>query len=148
MMDVAGLWRLLRSEKHVVEGDSMLPSYPTGKRVLVSSPSSERGLAVIGDVIIVNAVGLIAVIDDFEGRCVARPLSGMIIKRVHAVRIERSQSTPAGSGVSYCVRGDNVVASADSRHFGLISAERIVGFIDARTPVPIDFSNYCSACGT
>ncbi|MEU8234560.1 S26 family signal peptidase [Actinoplanes sp. NPDC048967] len=101
----------------VVDGDSMAPTLRRGDRVLV-----RRGAAVrprTGDVVLIE-----------------KPAGGMMIKRVAAVGGEAvpeqcvppsaSSGTPVPAGMLLVV-GDNRADSWDSRTFGYLRADLIVG---------------------
>ncbi len=123
----------------------MLPNYLPGTRVPVRQHSAKSRPLAVGDVVVVNATGLTAVIDGFDGTCTVQLLSGMIIKRIHAICL--GESPLAQTTRMFCIRGDNEATSADSRHFGLIGHDRIVGTVKRDLDVPVTFPRLCSACG-
>jgi nickel-type superoxide dismutase maturation protease len=89
-----------------ITGDSMLPAFQPGDRLLVGPPAWIRPGAVVA-------------VED------PRSPGRLMVKRVHAV--DRS-------GVD--VRGDNVQASTDSRQFGPVPRGRLVGRIVYRYGPP------------
>lgn len=90
----------------VVAGDSMLPAFEPGDRLLIVPVAG----AVAGQVVAVRD---------------PRQPDRILVKRVRAV-------TPEGVDV----RGDNPSASTDSRHFGPVESTAIVGRIVYRYHPP------------
>ena len=86
-----------RPRRVVVSGDSMLPAFRPGDRLLVIPVARIRE----GDVV--------AVSDPREG-------ARLLVKRVHRVAGDRLE-----------VQGDNPAASTDSRHFGPVPAAAVQG---------------------
>lgn len=87
----------IRSTRVVVSGDSMLPGLRPGDRLL-----------------------LMPVLRPQEGQLIAvrdpRQPGRVLVKRVHSIR-----------GGLVEVRGDNVAASTDSRHFGPVRRSSVIG---------------------
>lgn len=132
-----------------VQGASMEPTFYTGERILVEKvtkhfkefetgevvvlnpPSNDhvdyikRIIAVPGDIIkiyncdvFINRDGQRYKLDEpylSEGTCT---MSGGRMKEGHSIRLEENE---------YVVLGDNRARSADSRFFGFVSKDRIVG---------------------
>jgi nickel-type superoxide dismutase maturation protease len=100
------LVRLLRPLRRVeVHGDSMRPTYRPGDRLLVMRRVPGRP---------VRAGAVVAVRDP-------RVAGRVLVKRVEAW---------TGDGV--WVRGDNEAASTDSRHFGALPPDRVLGTVVRR----------------
>jgi signal peptidase I len=91
--------------RYVVEGPSMLPAYRPGERLLVNRLSYARRSPAVGDVVVLR---------DPE-----RP-ARYLLKRIAAARGD-------GDSLEFDVRGDNAGESRDSRQFGLVRREAIVG---------------------
>ena len=100
------LWILGRRQRHRVVGASMVPELHDGEEVLVDRRAYRRCAVTVGDVVLVT-----------------HPTQGAtrIIKRVSGVSSE---------GVM--ILGDNQEESTDSRHFGPVSEERVLGQVVAR----------------
>lgn len=102
---------ILPLRRFVVEGDSMSPGYKHGERLLISpvllrfSPPKE------GDVIVIQ-----------------HPKEGekQLLKRIIGIPGDRVEGIELGPG-EYFVLGDNKGKSEDSRHFGVVRRNQILG---------------------
>lgn len=99
------LWLLRRRRRFRITGDSMRPLLEPGDEVLVDSGAVPRP----GDIVVARHPFI-------------RNLR--VIKRVEAV----------GEDGRYLLKGDNPIASDDSRAFGPVSGERILGRVTSRLP--------------
>jgi signal peptidase I len=133
----AGLWWLRRRLLVAsVTGRSMTPFLADGERVLVRRCPGWRVAA--GQVVV---VAMPRHRRPAEGAGADRAAAATIVKRVAAVA---GDPVPAGVGSSgrlvppgmLVVLGDNQAESADSRHFGLISDDRVVGIVVRRLNGP------------
>ncbi|MEM7246429.1 MAG: signal peptidase I [Acidobacteriota bacterium] len=88
-----------------VEGDSMLPALERGDRLLVEKLSRRLGAPEPGTIVILRS-----------------PEGAVLVKRVAAA--PDGQTVPEGE---LWVLGDNAAASRDSRHFGPVPGEQVVG---------------------
>ncbi len=93
--------------RFLVSGDSMLPAYPAGSRLFVSRTFYILCKLRVGDVVVLH--------DPRDGR--------LILKRIQS---ENSKE--------YLVIGDNSVESTDSRHFGPVKKEDIIGKVMFQYP--------------
>jgi signal peptidase I len=100
--------RLAPLMRVVVEGDSMHPAYSEGDRLLINRWAYCRRSPVASEIVVLRD-------PEQNGR--------LLVKRV-AFDVER------GGGVY--VLGDNATASRDSRHFGAIPREAILGRVILR----------------
>ena len=96
------LSRLLPIARYVVEGESMTPDVAPGERVVVNKAAYWFGRPRAGDLVVL--------------RDPARR-ERLLIKRI---------DRPAGDG-AWLVLGANEEASTDSRHFGPVGRELLVG---------------------
>ena len=94
-------WLLGRRKRFQVSGASMQPTLSNGDTVLVSPFAYLHALPQVGDLVVIQHP--------------ERKLP--MIKRVHHIE---------GADKVY-VRGDNSEVSTDSRHFGWVSPESIIG---------------------
>lgn len=103
--------RRARLEPVRVEGDSMLPTLPSGALLAVSAPSSDPAY---GSVVVVR-----------------RPDGSEHVKRIIGVPGDRIRLNGARETLlrddEYAVRGDNRARSTDSRHYGPVARDQIVG---------------------
>lgn len=118
------LWLRRRYIVVTVDGPSMEPTYRHGDRVLVRRirvGAVHRGQVVVLD----GNVGELKLIK----RAVAVP--GDLVPRaeVPALRDAEENAVPADQLV---VLGDNTAHSHDSRHFGYVSAQRLLGVVTRR----------------
>jgi len=93
--------------RYAVAGESMTPALSPGERVLVNRAAYWRVPPKAGDVVVVRD---------------PRERDRLLIKRIDA---------PAGDG-AWLVRGDNAIASTDSRAFGPVGRELVVGKVLVR----------------
>jgi nickel-type superoxide dismutase maturation protease len=98
---------LLPFARYRVAGESMLPTLAAGERVLVSHAAYWLGRPNVGDIVVVRH---------------PRAPEHLLIKRIDA---------PVGDG-AWSVRGDNAIASTDSRSFGAVPRGLLVGKVLAR----------------
>jgi signal peptidase I len=118
-----------------VVGESMLPSYRTGDRVLVRR-ARLAGIRA-GDVVVIEEPGTGGVYRVAPHARAVDPYQ-WIIKRVVAVPGDPHPAAhlPAGTPVAaavpagaFAVRGDNAHRSYDSRQLGYFPAERLLGVV-------------------
>lgn len=103
-----------------VHGRSMLPTYSDGDRVLARHRRSAPP-ARIGDVVVADLPHRPGAADRVVKRVAAAP--GDPVPPGVAAPGSR---VPAGS---YVLLGDNPAESADSRHYGYVAADRVVGVV-------------------
>lgn len=109
----------------VVRGPSMRPTYRQGERVLLRRTTA--GNVQRGQVVVVTGVS--------DGgawllkRAVAIPGDPVPRDRVPALRDVEGDTVPVGRLV---LVGDNPDQSLDSRHFGYVAADRLVGVVVRR----------------
>ncbi len=103
------LWLLGRRRRLRVTGESMLPHLPPGQEVLTVSPRHDGRPPQVGDVVVIPHP--------------PQPET-LILKRVAHV-------LPDGE---YVLLGDNPAASTDSRHFGPVTPDKILGRVVCRFP--------------
>lgn len=96
------LWLLGRRRRLRVTGESMLPHLPPGQEVLSLAPRHDGRPPQIGDVVVIRHPG--------------QPET-LIVKRI-------AHMLPDGD---YVLLGDNPAASTDSRNFGPVPADKILG---------------------
>jgi nickel-type superoxide dismutase maturation protease len=100
------LWLVGRRHRFGVRGDSMLPLLKPGDEVLVNLRAYRRSAPQPGDIVVA--------LHPFRPEL-------RLIKRIEAV-------TSSG----YVLKGDNLWESADSRFFGPVGAEAILGQVTCR----------------
>jgi signal peptidase I len=105
VLAAACLWVRRRYAVVTVRGESMAPTYQPGERLLLRRTRTVKR----GDCV---------VFQDLDG-----PVSGWVVKRAAAVP---GDDLPAGQ---LTVLGDNPAHSYDSRHFGAISMDRVLGVV-------------------
>ncbi len=101
------LWIFGRRSRFRVTGDSMSPQLDEGAEVLVNPGAYRAGRPQPGDIV----VALHPYQSDFQ-----------VVKRVASVTADGR----------YLLQGDNLAKSTDSRSFGPISFERIIGQVTCR----------------
>jgi signal peptidase I len=109
---VGGAGFMLATKRYEVEGDSMLPAYKPGDRVVVSNVGYSPG---IGDVVVVRQNGS-------NGRLDVKRIAG---KPGDVVEV-RGEPYTLGPDEWY-VAGDNAGESVDSRRLGPVSRSAIMG---------------------
>ncbi|NUP01152.1 MAG: hypothetical protein HOV97_33350 [Nonomuraea sp.] len=119
------VWLRLRYLVVTVEGESMVPAYRPGERVLVRRTSA-RGLRT-GQVVVLSRFGASA----GDGRWIIKRLAavpGDPIPRetIPALRTAPGTRVPDGHLV---VLGDNPARSHDSRRSGYLTADRLLGVV-------------------
>ena len=111
VLGATGLCTARRVRRVAVTGDSMSPTLQPGDRVLVLRAGQHR----VGDIV--------ACVDP-------RDPDRRLVKRVAAVpggHLKVEGGVPLAAGPGYIVLGDNLRASTDSRHFGPIDTDLIIG---------------------
>lgn len=103
------LWLLGRRRRLRVTGESMLPHLPPGQEVLTVSPRQDGRPPQVGDVVVIRHPG--------------QPET-LILKRI-------DHRLPGGE---YVLLGDNPAVSTDSRDFGPVTREQILGRVVCRFP--------------
>ena len=99
------MWLLGRRHRFRIDGDSMIPTLDHRDFVLADMGYYRKHKPEIGDVVVLK-----------------HPYNGLIIvKRVHLVAAD-----------GFMVTGDNASASSDSRSFGMLSHEAILGRVTSR----------------
>lgn len=101
------LWLLRLRRRFRVTGASMLPLLKPGDEVLIDPRAYRRQRPLVGDIVVL-----------FH----PQEPEQKIIKRVVEVCVDGR----------YRVQGDNTAASTDSRHFGLVGEELIIGRVTGR----------------
>lgn len=99
-----GLWPLIR---YVVDGPSMEPSYRRGDRVVVSRLAYLFRAPTAGDVVVIRD-------PERDGH--------FLLKRIAA-----NGDPTVGRGDRFYVVGDNIAFSRDSRTFGPVARDLIIG---------------------
>ncbi len=103
------LWLLRKRKRFKVMGNSMLPSLKPGEEILVNLSAYRKSLPQVGDVVV-------AIHPD-------RP-NFEIVKRVKIIKEN-----------GYCfLIGDNALESSDSRSFGFVNLENLIGKVTSRLP--------------
>ena len=105
------LSRLLPIRRFSVEGESMNPGYKQGDRLLISPTLLKFSPPTEGDVIVIQH---------------PKDLTKHILKRVIGIPGDRVEGVDLGPK-EYFVLGDNKGKSEDSRHFGKILWDQIIG---------------------
>ena len=103
------LWLLRKRKRFRVTGNSMLPLLKPGQEILVDVSAYHKSLPQVGDVVV-------AIHPD-------RP-NFQLVKRVKMVK---------ENGCCF-LTGDNSLESTDSRSFGFISLENIIGKVTSCLP--------------
>ncbi len=140
---MSGLLKLLTSQHYVVHGDSMKPGFEAGQYLLVSRRAYRGASPARGDVVIVrdptpgkDEVSYLKRIVGLPGEEVTVKEGVVFINGQHLPE-PYLRGAPAAFGLSeqtwvlgpsqYFVMGDNRVKSTDSREFGPVPRQRIVG---------------------
>ena len=97
--------------RFIVEGESMAPTYKSGDRLLVSSIPLLFSKLYRGDIVIIQH---------------PKDETKEIVKRIIGVAGDKIEGQEIGEDESY-VLGDNKNKSEDSRHFGLVKKNQIIG---------------------
>ncbi|SCF01484.1 signal peptidase I [Micromonospora chokoriensis] len=107
-----------------VEGHSMVPTLEPGDRLLVRRTSLTS--LNVGDIVVVAPDARMAG---------PRPRAGLVIKRLVALPggpVPADVPCPEGNVLPMgrmAILGDNPSASRDSRHYGLVAEDRLVGVV-------------------
>lgn len=101
------LWGLRQRQRFAVVGTSMLPWLKPGDEILVNRGAYRSSPPAVGDVVVVQS---------------PQQQGLLLVKRVRAAR---------GDGACF-VQGDNPDYSTDSREFGWIGPELVVGQVICR----------------
>ncbi|MGD1858110.1 MAG: S26 family signal peptidase [Leptolyngbyaceae cyanobacterium] len=105
-------WLLRQRRRFVVRENSMVPTLMPGDTVLAEIRRSVQ----VGDVVIVQAPASVAKLADTAGL--------LLIKRVHDIFYD--------GGVYVISDNAKELSARDSRHFGAIAANQIVGRVTSR----------------
>ena len=103
------LWLLRKRKRFKVTGNSMLPLLKPGQEILVNLSAYHKSLPQVGDIV----VAIRPECPDFK-----------LVKRVKIVQ---------DNGYCFLI-GDNFLESTDSRSFGFISLDHILGKVTSRFP--------------
>ena len=106
------LWVLRRRKRFRVSGPSMLPSLKPDEEVLVDLMAYRAKAPKPGDVVVVDH---------------PQQPGFRLIKRVITVLDAGVRTSELNSDQAYWIEGDNPLASTDSRTFGPVSREVILG---------------------
>ena len=101
------LWLVRKRKRFRVAGNSMLPLLKPGEEILVDMNAYRKSPPQVGDIVVASH---------------PRHTDYHIIKRVAAVKNERE----------VFLLGDNQIESTDSRRFGTIKFEQIIGKVTSR----------------
>ncbi len=136
-----GFLNALFSARVRVEGDSMTPTLTDGQSVLVVRPVFPWNRLQRGDVVVLNPPGGPNSADWFIKRIIGMPGEEVVLDGACVYvddLLAATLSVPATAGAyarrewwngpdEYFVLGDNPADSRDSRAFGPVASERIVG---------------------
>jgi signal peptidase I len=130
---VGGLFEV--AQPSVVRGASMWPALADGERILVERVTGELGAFQRHDVVVLEPPGIRG--ERYVKRIVGLPGDVVVVgageirvngdsvaSGIHTEPMSRRVVVPAGA---YFVAGDNFDHSFDSRAFGCVSHERIIG---------------------
>ncbi len=143
-----GMVNAMFSARFRVEGDSMLPTLRHGQSVLVVRPNFPWNRLRRGDIVVMNRPGpppgtyikrVIALPDEEikveGGRCY---VDDLVVSTIQDVTASERSRWWNGSDELF-VLGDNPALSTDSRAFGPVPADLIVGRVWLRCWPPRDF---------
>ncbi len=102
-----------RRRRFRVSGLSMSPLFMENEEVIVATESNVLDRLEVNDIVVLKH---------------PREVNLLIIKRIHKIIVTSSHRK------QYFVRGDNLRASTDSRHFGLIDENLLIGKVICRFP--------------
>ena len=133
-----GAWLRLTYVVAVVQGQSMTPTYRHGDRVLVRRRRGHRVLT--GEVALVDLPEDLRPIPDGVDRADSLR-NRRVIKRVAATAGEAVPSSVEGRGTvvpehHLVLLGDNPLGSGDSRQYGFVPVEAVVGVVLRTLPSP------------
>jgi nickel-type superoxide dismutase maturation protease len=106
----------LFARRVTVRGESMLPTFLPGERLLVDRLAYRRGRPRRGDIVLVSH---------------PREPGLRLVKRLAGLPGEKVGSATMGRG-EYHVEGDNALRSSDSREFGPVRSADILGRVWVR----------------
>jgi signal peptidase I len=146
--------RIVAFELVVVPGDSMAPTIESGDRLVVDKIHYRRTPIARGDIVLFDApTDLIDVPDQLVKRVVGLPGEAIVIEDgqvlIHGEPVDEpfargETATPACTSDAPCrvpedavwVLGDNRLDSTDSRVFGPVPLDHIVGYVQWRVWPP------------
>ncbi|MEP6756836.1 MAG: signal peptidase I [Chthonomonadales bacterium] len=141
---VIGLAFSLTYRMGVVHGDSMMPTYKDGEIVLVNKLYKMTGKLANGDVILVHVNNdvLIKRVEYLPGDYIEYPVSAAFLSVREFFEVETLPGELPGTGRFrlkvppgfVVVIGDNLKVSEDSRIFGPVALEEILGKVVAARP--------------
>ena len=101
------LWLIRRRKRFRVSGNSMLPLLQPGEEILVDLSAYQKAHPQVGDIIVANHPH--------------RP-NYYVVKRIRSIR----------NNCDFFLVGDNYLESTDSRSFGAVTLDNIIGKVTSR----------------